>query len=297
MAFLCVDIGGTNTLLGIGNGDFQVIEKFSTEKFLKDVNGKVDEALESTGYSRDELEEVALAVAGPIDREEKTFRPPNFSDSGLEEVDLGEAFSDFGEIIIVNDGTAAVVGEYHYGDHGVENLVYVTISSGIGAGVILEGKVIEAWNGNFGEVGHMKINEEGPDCGCGGTAHWEAYSSGDNLPGVAEELFDAEYENALEIFKAYEQGETLAERTIYRMDEANITGVTNIINVYNPEKIIFGGALPLNHEDIILEPLREGVQDEAVNRIPEIGLCDLGEQSVIHGLRAVCNGKFKPSQL
>jgi len=297
MAFLCVDIGGTNTLLGIGNGDFQVIEKYDTEKFLKDVDGKVDEALKDTEHSREQLEKVAVAAAGPIDREEKTFRPPNFSKAGLEKVDLGEAFNDFGQITIVNDGTAAVVGEYHYGDHEVENLVYVTISSGIGAGVILEGNVIEAWNGNFGEVGHMKINEEGPECGCGGTAHWEAYSSGENLPKMASDLFEGDYEGALDIFEAYGEGKTLAERTIYKMHEANITGVTNIINVYNPEKIILGGAIPLNHKEIILEPLRDGVEDEAVNRIPDIELCSLGEYSVIHGLRAVCNGKFKPSQL
>lgn len=297
MAFLCVDIGGTNTLVGIGNGNFQVIEKFDTEQFLKDVNDKVNQALNKTDYSREKLEKVALAVAGPIDRDEKTFRPPNFSKSGLEEVDLGEAFKDFGEIIIVNDGTAAVLGEYHYGEHDVENLVYVTISSGIGAGVILEGNVIEAWNGNFGEVGHMKINEDGPKCGCGGTAHWEAYSSGENLPKMAKKLFDGEFEDAIELFKAYKNYNSVAEKVISKMHEANTIGVTNIANVFNPEKIIFGGAIPLNHTEMILEPLKKEVKEEAINRPPEIALCDLGEKSVIQGLRAVCNGKFKPSQL
>lgn len=297
MAFLCVDIGGTNSLLGIGNGDFKVIKKLSTEDLLEDVDEKIEETLEDTDHSRDDLEKVAIAAAGPINREKKTFTPPNLSEEGLQKVDLGEAFSDFQEIHILNDGTAAAVGEYNYGDHDTRNLVYLTISSGIGAGVILNGEVIQAWDGNFGEVGHMKINEEGPDCGCGGTAHWEAYSSGDNLPDMAEKIFDAEYEDALEIFEAYEESETLAERTIYKMHEANITGVTNIINVYNPEKIIFGGAIPLNHEEMILKPLREGVEDEAVNKIPEMEICSLGERSVIHGLRAVCNGEFKPSQL
>lgn len=297
MAFLCVDIGGTNTLLGVGNGEFQVIEEFDTGQFLEDVNGHVNQALEQTGYGREELEEVAIAAAGPIDREEKTFRPPNFSRSGLEKVDLGAAFRDFGDLYLVNDGTAAVVGEYHYGDHNAENLVYVTISSGIGAGVILEGEVIEAWNGNFAEVGHMKINEEGPECGCGGTAHWEAYSSGENLPGMAKELFDAEFDDALEIFQAYENYGSEAEKVISRMHEANIIGVTNIANIFNPEKIVFGGAIPLNHTEMILEPLKNEVKEESVNKTPEIELCDLEEYSVLHGLRAVCNSKFKPSQL
>ncbi len=297
MAFLCVDIGGTNTLLGIGNGDFQVLEKYATDEFLGDVDGHVDAALRDTRYSRGDLDRVAVAAAGPIDRDEKTFRPPNFSRTGIEEVDLQQAFQDFQDIYLVNDGTAAVVGEYHYGEHDAENLVYVTISSGIGAGVILEGNVIEAWNGNFAEVGHMKINEEGPECGCGGTAHWEAYSSGENLPEMAEELFDAEFDDALEIFQAYRSYNSEAEKIVSKMHEANTIGVTNIANVFNPEKIVFGGAIPLNHTEMILEPLREEVGEESINQTPEIALCDLEEYSVIHGLRAVCNDEFKPSQL
>ena len=296
MTFLCVDIGGTNTLVGFGDEEFESVEKFKTEYFLKEVDSNIERGLEETDFEREDLETVSLAVAGPIDRDEMTFKPPNFSGSGLEEVDLEQIFDDFEDIIIVNDGTAAVAGEYFYGDHGVEDLVYLTISSGIGAGVVLEGNIIEGWNGNFAEVGHMKINDEGPECGCGNKAHWEAYSSGENLPDMASELFGAEFGDALEIFEAYHDADPEAEKVISRMHEANITGVKNIVDILNPEKIVLGGAIPLNHQEMILEPLRNKVGSEAINNVPDITLCSLGEESVLHGLRAVCNGEFKPSQ-
>lgn len=294
MAFLCVDIGGTNTLFGVGNGDYQVIEKMRTERFLADIDLAVKDAVEKLDYTRADIEEVAVAAAGPIDREEKVFHPPNFfPDSGMTTVDLKEIFSEAEKIQIVNDCTSAVLGEYHYGDHDVDNLVYVTISSGIGAGVILNGRVIEAADGNFGEAGHMKIGDR-LRCGCGGTGHWEAYCSGDNLPMMAEKLYDAEYENAKEIFDAYENFRADAEKTIAKMHEVNAVGIENIANMFNPEKIVLGGALPLNHPEIVIEPLKSEVGEKAVNKMPEITTCTLGEEAVLQGLKAVCNGKYTP---
>ena len=296
MAFLCIDIGGTNTILGVGNGDFKVTEKMRTERFLNDIEAAVDDALKFIEQDRDDIEQVAVAAAGPIDRKEKLFYPPNFfPDSGMEEVDLGALLPDAEDLIIVNDCTAAVVGEYHYGDHDTENLVYITISSGIGAGVILEGEVIEAVDGNFGEVGHMKVGDE-LECGCGGTGHWEAYCSGMNMPKMAKELFDADFKDAKQIFDQYDHYNSKAERTIAKMHEVNGFCVANVSNLFNPEKIIFGGALPLNHPEMVVNPLRNEVKEESVNRVPEIEHCDLEEESVLQGLRAVCNGKYKPGQ-
>ncbi|MFB6242308.1 MAG: ROK family protein [Candidatus Nanosalina sp.] len=294
MAFLCIDIGGTNTLFGVGNGDFQVVEKMRTERFLDDIDAALDEAMMDLEYGREDIEQVAIAAAGPIDREEKVFYPPNFfPDAGLEKVELGELFEDVEDVKIVNDCTSAVIGEFYYGEHDVENLVYVTISSGIGAGVILNGNVIEAADGNFGEVGHMKLGEE-LECGCGAKGHWEAYCSGRNLPEMAEKLFNAEFEDAKKIFEAYESFEAKAEKTIAEMHEMNAAGIANISNMFNPEKIVLGGAVPLNHPKVVVKPLKDQLEEHSVNRIPEIELCDLGERSVLQGLRAVCNGKYKP---
>lgn len=292
MAFLCIDIGGTNTLIGAGNGGFEAVAEYRTERFLEELPQKVDQALENTHLSVEDIQQVAVAAAGPIDREEKLFYPPNVSNKReLEEVDLGEALKEFGEIKIINDCASAVLGEYNYGDHGSENIVYVTISSGIGAGAVLGGTLIEGADGNFAEVGHMKLREE-LECGCGGKGHWEAYCSGENLPRMAENLFNANYSDAREIFDRYDEGERKASEIIQKMNTMNAEGIANIATMYNPDRIVIGGAVALNHPEIVVDNLEAKVDGLTVNKTPDIGLCSLGEKAVLHGLRAVCNGDY-----
>lgn len=290
MAFLCVDIGGTNTLVGVGNGEFSIIEKIKTDRFLRDIENELDDAVAQTDHSKHDIETVAVAAAGPMDREKGVFYPPNFADQGLDEVQIVEPLENYGEVKMINDCSSAVLGEYYYGDHQTENLVYITISSGIGAGVILNGNLIEAWEGNFAEVGHMKVGED-LTCGCGREGHWEAYCSGNNLPDMAEELFELEYENAREIFDAYNQDDEGAEKVIEKMNSINTDALTDVTNIFNPEVIVFGGAVALNHPENVIEPLKDEVEEKTVNSAPQIKKCDLGDEAVIHGLRAICNGK------
>ncbi|WP_414837790.1 ROK family protein [Candidatus Nanosalina sp. VS9-1] len=291
MAFLCIDIGGTNTIVGVGNGDFESVAKYSTGEFVENVREMIDEALKPSHIQQEDIEQVAVAAAGPIDREKMVFYPPNVSDKqGLEKINLEKALAGLGEITIINDCTSAVLGEYHYGGHKTDNLVYVTISSGIGAGAIIQGQLIEGKDGNFAEVGHMEISTE-LECGCGGQGHWEAYASGENLPKMADQLFDLKYDNAVEIFEQYNRGDSQAQKVISQMQEANIQGLSNVATLYDPDKIVLGGAVALNHPETVVEPLEERVEERSVNSTPEVDLCSLGEKSVIHGLRAVCNGK------
>jgi predicted NBD/HSP70 family sugar kinase len=107
---------------------------------------------------------------------------------------------------------------------------------------------------------------------------------------------NSEFKDSKQIFEEYQNYNSKAEKTIAKMHEVNGFCTANISNLFNPEKIILGGALPLNHPEIVVKPLRNEVKEESVNRGPEIELCDLEEKSVIQGLRAVCNGKYKPGQ-
>ena len=294
MAFLCVDVGGTNTLVGFGNDEFKVVEKVKSEKFLKDIRGTLErDIVGKTDHTIDDVEEVAVAVAGPIDREKGVFYPPNIDD--MEKVQIVKPMEEFGKVMIVNDCTSAVAGEYYYGDNGAENMVYVTISSGIGAGVIMDGQVVEGWNGNVGEIGHMIVDNEGIDCGCGGKDHWEAYCSGNNMPRVARELYGYDFESSREIFNKYDEGDSEAERVIEKVRELNKIGFTNLIDLYNPEVVWLGGAVALNHYDTIVDEALDDVQSQIVNEMPQFDTCSLGDEAVIHGLRAACNGKFKPT--
>ncbi len=285
MGFLCIDIGGTNTLVGVGNGEFKVVEKYSSKQFLKDISSHIDQIIEETDTV---IEKVAVAAAGPMNKSEGVFYPPNMA---IEKVNITEPLQRYGDVSIINDCTSAVLGEYHYGEHNCDDLVYVTISSGIGAGVVLHGNLIEGSDGNFGEVGHMKIADNGVSCGCGAKGHWEAYCSGNNLPKMAEKLTGKRFEDAREVFDKYREGCEDATKTIEKMKDYNARGFANLVNLYNPEKIVVGGAVALNHPDLVVEGLEEEVDVKTVNRSPKIETTSLEEQSVLHGLRAVCNGE------
>jgi len=283
MGFLCIDIGGTNTLLGLGNGEFETVRKIPSRKFLLNMEGNVEKLKEETDI---EIKRIAVAAAGPINREEGVFYPPNID---IEEINLREPLEKHGEVSIINDCTSAVLGEYFYGGHDCENLVYVTVSSGIGAGVILDGNLVEGSDGNFGEIGHMKVREEGVQCGCGAEGHWEAFCSGNNLPVMAEKVAGSSFKDAKTVFEKYRNESSEAKKVIEKMKRVNADGFANIVNLYNPDKIVVGGAVALNHEDIVVGGLEEEVDVRTVNTCPEIEVCGLGEKSVLHGLRAVCN--------
>lgn len=283
MGFACVDIGGTNTLVGVGNGEFELVEKVSSEEFLSSIQEKVGEA---ASRADEEIDRVYVAVAGPLDREKGTFRPPNID---REEVQIKQPLQQFGEVKIVNDTAAAVAGEYLYGDTP-EDMVYITISSGIGMGAVIDGELIEGWNGNLGEIGHVSIGDMGLECGCGGTDHWEAYCSGNNLPEMARELTGTSFSDARQVFEDYREGDPDAAKAIEEMNSLNLEGLSIVVDLFNPELVSLGGAVALNHPDTIIPPLRENIDEKTINQAPRIELCSLGERSVLHGLRAFANG-------
>ncbi len=267
----------------MGNGEFEVKEKMPSERFLKNPLELLDTMLDREGYSRPEVTCTAVAVAGPMDDDERIFYPPNME---TESVDLS-CLEKMGDLEIVNDCASAALGEYHYGEYSSENLLYITISSGVGAGMISEGRVISGSNGNFAEVGHMKVGED-LRCGCGGKGHWEAYCSGNNLPAMASRLFDVEAEDARQLFDRADSGDSDAQEVIDRFQSVNAEALSEITTLYNPDLVVFGGAVSINHSEYL--PESEDVQ--SVNKAPEVEKCSLGEESVIHGLRAVCNGEM-----
>ncbi len=278
MVFLCVDIGATNTVLGIGKEDFRKVKKVETENFLYEIGPTIENFLSRAGF--EDVDEVTVAAAGPVEVEKGLFYPPNID---MEEVQIREPLEEFAEVNILNDCAAAVLGEYNYGETS-EDLLYITISSGIGAAFISGGELVEGWNGNLGEVGHMKVGEN-LRCGCGGRGHWEAYCSGENLVEMAKKLHGFEVKNPREVFDKKER----CEKVLEEFRRKNARALANLINLYNPEKIVFGGAVALNHFEEVKKSAEEISDEEVVNEMPEISRCGLEELSVLQGLRSYCN--------
>lgn len=281
MVLLCVDIGATNALIGVGEDRFDHISRVKSNIFLQDTERYLEETLEKSGLREERVDSVMAAVAGPVDRERGVYYPSNME---VEEAPIEERLQRFGEVSFMNDCAAAVKGEHRYGNHGTEHLVYLTISSGIGAGVVMDGEVQEGSKGNFGEVGHIHVSDS--SLGTGGSNRWEKICSGNHLHRYAENLTGKSFSDAREVFDRFEGGDKSAERVIEGMKKANARGFASVVSAYNPEKIVVGGAVAINHPEHVVEPLERMVSEMTPNTTPPIEVAELGEMSVLDGLRA-----------
>jgi glucokinase len=169
---------------------------------------------------------------------------------------------------LINDANAAALGEFYFGAaRGARYFIYITLSTGIGGGIVIDGKIYTGAVGFAGEVGHMTIDDKGPICNCGNRGCWETLASGTSLArearhrieeGVRTSILeyaegDMEKVTAQVIHSAAEQGDGLAEELIARTGYYVGVGLANLINIFNPELIIIGGGLS-NIGHMLLEP-------------------------------------------
>lgn len=195
------------------------------------------------------------------------------------------------------------MGEHEFGaGKNLKNLVYVTLSTGIGGGVYADNNLLLGKDGNAVEIGHMIIDPEGKlKCGCGKKGHWEAYCSGRNIPNfvrlVLREKFKVKNSLLFKqvgkdlsklttelLFNCARAGDKLALQLVEEIGKLNAIGFTNLINAYDPELITVGGGLALNNPKLILDSIKKYVEDYL--RVPEIKITPLGERIVLYGAAA-----------
>ncbi|MEM1634276.1 MAG: ROK family protein [Nanopusillaceae archaeon] len=162
------------------------------------------------------------------------------------------------EFIIVNDAIAACIGEKIFGKYKEKNFVYITISSGIGAGIIVNDKVLLGKQGNAHEVGHMTIDFNSKiKCSCNKYGHWEAYCSGNSIPNFVKHysklkgynVFD-NIQKAEDFFKVYRKYSIGIE--IFKiLQKINSIAIANVCNMFDPERIVIGGSVALNNKNLI----------------------------------------------
>jgi glucokinase len=231
-------------------------------------------ALAVAGAAATDLAAVAVAAPGPVDQERGVVRnPPNLP--GWEVVPVVQILRDaLGvRVILENDADAAALGEYAFGaGRDFRNMVFITVSSGIGGGIIVDGRLYRGATGAAGEVGHMVLDEDGPTCGCGQRGCLEALASGTAIAARAAALV-AEGESPLlarlaresppltaeDVQQAALEGDVVAQRVIREAGHYLGLGLVNLVHVFNPDGIIIGGGVS-HMGDLILEPAREVVR-------------------------------------
>jgi glucokinase len=204
---------------------------------------------------------------------------------------------------LINDANAAALAEFRFGGgRGSRCFIYVTVSTGIGGGIVLDGKMYTGSAGVSAEIGHMTIEDDGPPCNCGNVGCWEALASGTALAKEARRLItDGERTSILEhvegnvekvtapvIQQAAEAGDNLAKILLARTSHYLGTGFANLINIFNPDVIAIGGGVASMGE-MLLEPAyavaKERAFLEAVESVRFVP-AELGRNSGVLGAAA-----------
>ena len=306
MSYIAIDIGATNIRVATGNYN-GLKRKIMRPTDIKNGSGGVSKQIIKLIESirTEEPSAIGIGSIGPIDLEKGMItNTPNYP---LQNIPIEEPLVEEYKVpvTIVNDCAAAVMGEQMFGaGRGMENLVYVTISTGLGAGAIVDDNLLLGKDGNAVEAGHFTIFPDSDIvCGCGCRGHWEAFCSGKNIPSFVNSLLDSNNWVNSELYKlargtpknitaknlytAAKKGDAYSLGIVKRIGEINAIGFANIVNAYDPELITVGGSIALNNPKLTLTPIKENIQKYTINRIPEIKITPLGQDAVIIGALAL----------
>ena len=245
---LAIDLGGTQLRAALVNEAGQLLSRAS---LATDVQGgpkaiitQMLQAADAAGFSksREQISGCGICAPGPLDSDTGTIigipTLPGWEDFPLRAA-LSEALGL--RVVLENDGIAAANGEWKFGaGRGLSHLVYVTVSTGIGGGVIVDGKLMRGRRGMAGHVGHLMIDPNGPRCACSGRGCFEAHASGTALgeAGRAQGFADAK-----SIVAAARAGNEAALALLDQEADFLAYGFASLLHLYSPEKLIIGGGV------------------------------------------------------
>ncbi len=272
-----LDMGGNWTRAALATPSGEILwkertpteAKDGTEAIIARVLALVDRAIYQARDGR--VAGIGMGLAGPIDPETGVmYDPPNLP--ALDGVSLKSVLEKRMEypVAVGNDATLAALGEYSYGDGaGARTLVYMTVSTGIGGGVVIEGRPLMGANGMAGELGHMTVDTNGPRCKCGHVGCLETLASGTAIAERGKRLVEGQGSNALSslvdghadrvsaetVFQAAAQGDAPARGVLDDVSRALGAGLVNLLHIFNPDVIVMGGGVSNEWES-----LRPGVE-------------------------------------
>ena len=290
-----VDLGATNIVCILLSKEGKIITQDTRKTFGSEGKEKtISQIINSTrnvlkegeklGISPKSILGVGVGGPGPINSDDGIIHVapniPGWINTALvkelsEELDL--------PIFLENDANAAALGEWWLGaGKDVDNLVLLTLGTGIGGGIIIDGEVLHGTRHTAGEIGHMTIKEGGLLCGCGNRGCFEAYASATAVvkrmlveikKGKKTILVDM-VKNKLEeitcklIYDTARKGDNLCKQIVDETGKYLGIGIANIVNILNPQKIVLGGGMA-RAGDLLFEPVRKYVEEHAFNATME----------------------------
>ena len=279
-----VDLGGTNIATGvinekneiIGRGKVKTRAPRPAEAIFDSIKEAVDMAVVNAGINYDEVVSVGIGTPGSVNKDTGFIEFSNnlqFNNVPAKKM-LEERLKR--PVYLENDANAAALGEAVAGSgNGVKDFVAITLGTGVGSGIIINGKIHRGSNFCGGEMGHMVINVDGIPCNCGRKGCWEKYASATALVSQAVEAMAGNKASLLwqtcegdlnkvegkTIFEAYDLGDAVAKAVVDKYLYYVAIGLTNVINALQPEAVCIGGGISGQGEKI-LAPIREMVKKE-----------------------------------
>lgn len=298
-----VDIGGTTCKIGLFEMDGTIVEKWeiktNTENagaaILGDVAASVLAKMEERGISRDDVRGIGLGVPGPVDGEGVVHKCANL---GWGIVNAEEELSAKTGMYVkaANDANVAALGEmWQGGGKGHKDVVVVTLGTGVGGGIIIDGKIVAGSHGAGGEIGHMHVNDEEEDvCGCGQKGCLEQYASATGIVRMAKKKIAADsretiltsFENltAKDIFDSAKQHDEVAKELVDMLCEMLGKAMATIAVVADPEIFVIGGGV--SRAGVILtEGIEQYYKENAFHacKDAEVALATLGNDAGMYG--------------
>ena len=281
-----IDVGGTNVKIALVDekGKIKYSNSVPTraemgyEYTVNNIKKAIYDLLKETKLEPKNIEGIGFGFPGQVDYKSGIVRlAPNIP--GWVDVPIAKLIEDEFHIPtrVDNDVRCAALGELNFGaGKGCENLICITVGTGIGSGLIVNGKLVRGASNAAGEIGHIKLQmNDGPICGCGDTGCLEAFASGPSIVAMAEdyirggkstkfrEMANSNPITPYIVCEAAKAGDPVAKRIFTIMGEYIGIGMASVVNLLNPEKIIVGGGVA-DAGEILMTPLKETLKKRAM---------------------------------
>lgn len=278
-----IDLGGTNIVAAVVDEKYNIIAKAKTptavprsaELIFDDIAKVCKEAVEKAGLTMNNISSVGLGTPGTVNSDGVIEFANNLNFDNVPAKDMIIERLGDKPVYVANDANCAALGEAYAGcGNGAKNFIAVTLGTGVGSGVIIDGKIVTGVNNAGGECGHMVIVVDGEACTCGRHGCWEAYASATALINQTKKAME-QYPDSVMHQLAKEEGKVSGKTAFDAMRRGDIAGIKvvdqyvkyvacgiiNLVNALQPEIICVGGGI-CNEGETLLRPLRRYIEAE-----------------------------------
>jgi len=311
--YIGIDIGGTKVLSALADSEGKIINKAQNpteadkgeDVIISNIEDSIERVIKNSKIGKEEVKRIGVGSPGPLDLNKGVIiENSNLAWTNVPIVEILEDITGI-EVILENDANAAALGENQFGaGQAADHMVYLTISTGIGGGIIINRKIFHGGKGNAGEVGHMTlIPDSDYQCGCGNYGCFEAVASGTAIARRGRESITAHQDSLIYeysegnpdvvdaplIAAAAREGDQEAIRIFKLTGQLLGVGIANVVNLFDPEIILLGGGV-MHAQDLFMDELKASLKERALKpNLKKLQLKDakLGKDTGVKGAIAV----------